>query len=225
LSDINLPREPVGRRSSQGVRRIPSQKRSLEKYEAILRACAAVLREQGYDGATTAKIAARAGVGRGTLYQYFPNRETLVATLAEAELDRLLTHAIDAHQARTAAAPLEAARSLLQMNVEFWVENRALLRVLLSEVPGVFQLPGIRRLEERFAHFARSLTRPATDEDRPEGLDRKLYVLTNSIAGFLFRLALVAPPEATASEITDELMAMLTGYLKESELSDWPSSG
>jgi hypothetical protein len=65
------------------------------------------------------------------------------------------------------------------------------------------------------------LTRPPTNENRPEALDRKLYVLTNSIAGFLFRLALVAPPEATASEITDELMAMITGYLKESELGAW----
>lgn len=215
----------MGRKPSETARRVPSQKRSVEKVEAILRACAAVLREQGYEGATTAKVAARAGVGRGTLYQYFPNRETLVAALAEAELDRLLTHTIDARQARTAATPLEAARSLLQMNVEFWVENRALLRVLLSEVPGVFQLPGIRRLEERFADFARSLMRPAAGEDRPEGLDRKLYVLSNSIAGFLFRLALVAPPEATAGEITDELMAMLTGYLRESELGDWLSPG
>jgi len=211
----------VGLKSGEMVRRVPSQKRSLEKYEAILRACAEVLREQGYAGATTAKIAARAGVGRGTLYQYFPNRETLVATLAEAEFDRLLTHTIDARQARTAGPPLEAARSLLQMNVEFWLQNRALLRVLLSEVPGVFQLPGIRRLEDRFADFARSLTRPLTGEDRPEGLDRKLYVLTNSITGFLFRLVLVGPPEATASEITDELMAMITGYLRESELGAW----
>ena len=93
----------MGRKPGATVRRVPSQKRSLEKYQAILRACAAVLRDQGYEGATTAKIAAEAGVGRGTLYQYFPNRETLVATLAEAELDRLLTHTIDARQARTAA--------------------------------------------------------------------------------------------------------------------------
>ena len=210
--------------SSRTTRRVPTQKRAQEKYEAILRACAEVLREEGYERTTTAKVAAHAGVGKGVLYQYFPNREALVATLVESEFDRLLSGAIDARQARADAPLLETARALLGMSVELWLENRKLLKVILNEVPGVFDLPEIRRIEERLAEFIHSLVPPGLAEKRPADLDRKLYVLTNSIVGCFFRLALVDPAPATAEEITDELMIMLLGYLERSGLGEELSS-
>lgn len=204
--------------SEDTARRRPTQKRAREKYKSILRACGEVLREEGFERTTTAKVAARAGVGKGALYQYFANREELVTALVESQFDRVLTRTIDAKQARGDDRPLETARALLQMNVEFWLENRKLLNVILNEVPGVFDLPGIRRLEERLTHFTNSLVAVDPAVDRPAEIDRKLYVLRNAIAGFVLRLALVEPIDATVEEITDELMTMLQGYLEGSGL-------
>lgn len=209
--------------SDDPIRRIPIQKRAREKYEAILRACAEVLREQGFERTTTARVAARAGVGKGVLYQYFPNREALVATLVESEFDRLLERTIDARQARAGAPPLAMARALLAMNIDAYLENRKLLKVILNEVPGVFDLPGIRRLEERLAEFTKSLAQLVPEGKRPPDLDRKLFVLTNAITGFVLRLVLLDPGPATAEELTDELMTMLRGYLELSGLGEWLS--
>jgi len=201
------------------TRRTPTQRRAREKYSAILRACGDVLAEQGYERTTTAAVAARAGVGRSGLYQYFANREELVATFVEWQFNRMLTLTIDVKQARVNAPPFETARALLQMNVEFWLENRKLLKVILNEVPGVFELPGIRRIEERLAQFTKSLVAVDPSPENPVEINRKLYVLTNAIAGFILRLVLVNPPvESTAEEITDELMTMLLGYLSRSGL-------
>jgi TetR/AcrR family transcriptional repressor of mexCD-oprJ operon len=54
----------------------------------ILDTAATVLTERG-EAASMAEIAEAAGVGRATLYRYFPNREALLAGLAEAALQEL----------------------------------------------------------------------------------------------------------------------------------------
>ncbi len=52
----------------------PKQDRSRETFAAILQAAAHVFEHRGYAGATTNRIAGRAGVSVGSLYQYFPTR-------------------------------------------------------------------------------------------------------------------------------------------------------
>ena len=54
--------------------------------EAVLEAAAQVLEADGYDGLTTNRVAERAGVSIGTLYQYFPDKAAVVAGLVEAQL-------------------------------------------------------------------------------------------------------------------------------------------
>ena len=49
--------------------------------EAILDATARVLVREGYARTSTNRVAAVAGVSIGSLYQYFPNKESLVAAL------------------------------------------------------------------------------------------------------------------------------------------------
>jgi AcrR family transcriptional regulator len=48
---------------------------------AILEAAAAVIAEKGYEGATMAEIAARSGTKIGSLYRFFPNKESLADTI------------------------------------------------------------------------------------------------------------------------------------------------
>lgn len=67
-------------------RRRPLQARSRDKVSYLLEAAAQVFRAEGY-GATTNRIAARAGVSIGTLYEYFPNKEALLLALAERHVE------------------------------------------------------------------------------------------------------------------------------------------
>lgn len=66
------------------------QSRGLRRVEAILDAAAQTFAEVGYDEATTAAIAARAGVSPGSLYQFFPNKEAMVHALATRYTEDLL---------------------------------------------------------------------------------------------------------------------------------------
>ena len=62
-------------------RRKPTQERSLEMVEWILEAAMRLFSEQGYKKTTTNKIAERAGVSVGSLYHYFPNKESILLEL------------------------------------------------------------------------------------------------------------------------------------------------
>lgn len=71
-------------------RRRPVQRRSLERFERILDASAGLLEEGGYGALTTREVARRAEVPIGTLYQFFPGKQGLVAALAERNLEHYL---------------------------------------------------------------------------------------------------------------------------------------
>jgi AcrR family transcriptional regulator len=58
--------------------RAPGRPRSREAHEAILRTAIALIREVGYDALTMDAIAARAGVGKATVYRRWKSREALV---------------------------------------------------------------------------------------------------------------------------------------------------
>ncbi len=73
-------------------RRIPRQNRSRALVDAILEATARVLSERGYAGTNTNLVAERAGVSVGSVYQYFPNKDSLITALHER-------HAVEMHAA------------------------------------------------------------------------------------------------------------------------------
>ena len=68
---------------STSMRRLPKQARGEERVAAILQAAALVFHEVGFDAATTNMIAQRANTAIGSLYDFFPNKETIARRLNE----------------------------------------------------------------------------------------------------------------------------------------------
>src|ERR1700760_3296451 len=69
-------------------RKIPSQKRARTTVEAILEAAAYILVRDGWEKFTTNSVAERAGVNIASLYQYFPNKDSIVAELQRRHIER-----------------------------------------------------------------------------------------------------------------------------------------
>jgi AcrR family transcriptional regulator len=63
--------------------RLPKRARGKQRVAALLQAAAAVFAEKGYEAATMTEIAARAGAPIGSLYQFFPVKETLADALVQ----------------------------------------------------------------------------------------------------------------------------------------------
>ncbi|CAM3503393.1 TetR/AcrR family transcriptional regulator [Parendozoicomonas haliclonae] len=63
------------------IRKSPRQKRSQEKVERILDEARLILTEQGLEQLTTNHIARRSGMSIGSIYQYFPNKQSILNEL------------------------------------------------------------------------------------------------------------------------------------------------
>ena len=76
-------------------RKHASQQRSRVTVDALIEATARILVKDGFDKASTNRIAEKAGVSVGSLYQYFPSKEALVAAVVH-HADRLSDEAFGA---------------------------------------------------------------------------------------------------------------------------------
>lgn len=73
--------ESIRQHPSLGLRKEPSQQRSKTTVAAVLDAAALLLAQGGLAALNTNAIAQRAGVSIGSLYQYFPSKEAILAAL------------------------------------------------------------------------------------------------------------------------------------------------
>lgn len=118
-------------------RKSPRQARAVATVEAILTAAAQVLVEWGYEKATTARVAERAGVSIGSLYQYFPNKESLVASLIERHADEIV-ETISRALAERRTLPIEQGlRGLIQASIDVHRISPALHKILHEQVPRI----------------------------------------------------------------------------------------
>ena len=83
-----MSEQPVAtrRRNQENIgqpRRIPSQKRGRERFEKILAVAAELIESNGSDGLKMSEIVEKADLSFGALYQYFPDKTSIIRTLAE----------------------------------------------------------------------------------------------------------------------------------------------
>lgn len=117
----------TNRRQSLKPRKIPQQSRAEQTVATILEAAARVLETKGMDGMNTNLVAQRAGVGVGSLYQYFPNKDALIVALSKRERDVFLAEAGGALSEPTGQ---RALKHLITVSVHQQLRRPALARAL-----------------------------------------------------------------------------------------------
>ncbi|MEO1323449.1 MAG: TetR/AcrR family transcriptional regulator [Pseudomonadota bacterium] len=139
------------------MRKTPVQARSKATIDAILLAATRVLLAIGYDKASTNKIAELAGVGIGSLYEYFPGKEAIYAEVRRREDQRLFDLTMNRPEPRTVK---ELIRSHVSIYLEFVRSNLALHAALINDVPqfavGAQELPFYREYQPWTTDFLAS---------------------------------------------------------------------
>ncbi len=109
---------------------LPQRRNGKARVAAVLAAGAAVIAERGYDAATMAEIAARAGAPIGSLYRFFPNKEVLADALIQ-RYAALVKQFFDALDRRAASEPLESlADAFLDFKIQLHDETQTMLGLL-----------------------------------------------------------------------------------------------
>ncbi|QPC94869.1 TetR family transcriptional regulator [Mesorhizobium sp. INR15] len=115
-------------------RKQPKQARATELVAAILEAAVQVLATEGAQRFTTTRVAERAGVSVGSLYQYFPNKAALLFRLQSDEWRRTGDLLHDILQ-QTGKPPLERLRILVHAFIHSECEEAAVRGALNDAAP------------------------------------------------------------------------------------------
>lgn len=117
------------------MRKEPRQARSRATVEAVVEAGARILSEQGWGGFTTNKVADAAGVSIGSLYQYFPDKLSLVDAIRGRHIDDSLNAV--RHALADTQSLAEFVEALVTNLIAAHSIHPGLHRVLLDEAPGL----------------------------------------------------------------------------------------
>ncbi len=118
-------------------RKQPRQERARQTVDAILEAAAQVFERQGYAAGTTNRIAERAGISIGSLYQYFPSKDAILVAIVERHIDEgaAALGPVLAELEADPPPPGVAFRRLMQGMLELHRHRPDLHRVLFEEAP------------------------------------------------------------------------------------------
>jgi AcrR family transcriptional regulator len=198
-------------------RKTASQQRSRATVDALVGATARILIEEGYERASTNRIAAVAGVSIGSLYQYFPSKEALVAAAAERHTQELARVALGA-MIKVAEQPVEVgARELVAAAIDAHRVDPKLHRVLAEQVPRIGRLEDIDAVERRGGAFLQSYLDAHRDEIDVADVNLAAFVLTTTVEA-LTHVAVLRRPDLLdgdkAGAFVNEVAGLVLRYLR-----------
>ena len=196
-------------------RKTPVQARSNASVNAILQATVQVLLKEGLANFTTKKVAARAGVSIGTLYQYFPNKSSLLHLLVRQQLDSF--------ELNFSKACIEVRGRKLSEMAELLAP--AFVKAKFGDAETAIALyaaagscDGCRRMRTRTAKVLADTISTASDRAVPDP-PRVARMLFSAMAGISRDIVAAGLSRSTMCEMERELAQLLRAYLLGSSTS------
>ena len=194
-------------------RKSPVQARSTASVEAILKATIQVLLKFGKERLTTTRVAARAGVSVGTLYQYFPNKSALLRAALQRHMDEVV-QAVETVCREQAGASLQTmATAIVTGFLEAKMKNvkaSLALHAVSSDIDGarIAREAGLRANRSIVALLATASNKLTTDPELVAAM------LQATMAGVSRRLLESSSPEADYETLRNELAFLASSYLR-----------
>lgn len=198
---------------SISTRKQPKQARATELVAAILQAAAQVLASEGAQRFTTTRVAEKAGVSVGSLYQYFPNKAALLFRLQSDEW-RETTELLCGILEDTELSPLERIRTLVNAFIRSECEEAAVRGALNDAAPLYRDAPEAEEAKAMANRTVEAFMRETLPHasDAVRGTTGELLMKTLSTVGADF-----SEKARTSAEIeaySDALADMFCAYLR-----------
>lgn len=193
-------------------RKRPRQVRAELTRERILTAAAHVFAEHGYAAGTTNRIAERARISIGSLYQYYPNKDAILLELLWRHLDGGMAVTKLRLTGQPPGSVKEIVRFWVRTVIEHHLDHPQLLRVLAE------QAPHSRELLEKTSHFEQELVGYLQEllEGHPEVRVADTLIaarLVFSTLELVVHKLVAAPDPIDLPGLENELVAMISRYL------------
>jgi AcrR family transcriptional regulator len=194
-------------------RKMPVQARAALTVEAISEATIQVLLSSGADRLTTTRVAERAGVSVGTLYQYYPNKQSLLFAILEQQLDRV-SAAVEAACEQSCGKPLaEMVRYVVGQFVDAKMVRTDISTALyrISVYLGGPEL--VRRTEERSRKALEGMIKTAPDvAGKPEPF--AIQMMYSAMAGATRNVLEAGAPPVMVRKLREHLVLLCQCYVR-----------
>jgi len=200
------------RKEPPAPRKLPEQDRSRATVDAIVDAAARVLVKHGYDAFTTNRVAEKAGVSIGSLYQYFPNKEALLSELMRRHT-LAIEDGIEAMAERARTAPLvDVVRAAIEHNVRAHLIDPE-LHAVLSDVPPLGKLDWEAEFTQRMVARVKAAFEMRRAEIAVRDLDLAVYIVTHMVEAVVHNAVTERLQDLESGALTDEVTRLVVGYL------------
>lgn len=178
--------------------KIPRQPRSVEMVHNILDAGMLVIRKDGLAAMTTNRVAEQAGISIGSLYQYFANRDSILAGIIErSQLD--ISQRMQQMQASQLDMPLELLiRGGLRLMLRYYEPHMTVVKRVIQEVPLLADNSVLRVMETTLMNLVRDYLLSNSHRYRLRTGHAGLYVAINTLM-FMY-LKWLSQPHPLVSE-------------------------
>jgi AcrR family transcriptional regulator len=202
------------RTESLSPRKRPQQRRSRVTIDAIFEAAIQVLLANGLDRVTTIQIAERAGVSVGSLYQYFPNKNALLAAIVKRHVSQVTDATIAACNSVHGKSIGEMCATMMSAFVDAKTRRPEVSRALYLPSAAVNADAIVKEESGRCIQAVHDMLITAGDATiaQPQVVSR---VLVGSIIGPTRAVIEAGGNRATFERLKLHLTALTVGYLKE----------
>lgn len=211
---------PSATKATLQPRKQPAQRRSSETVEAILQATIQVLVAVGKERLTTTRVAHRAGVSVGTLYQYFPNKSALLQATLRRHIQGVQTAVKKSCQQQRSQPVQQMATALVDAFLAAKMRNVNESKVLYSVSSDVDGMTIAQAAGKRVRHALAEMFVTA-----PEGLTKEPALVASVVAaalnGISRRLLESKSPERHLPVLREELLVLVYAYLRTCTVATW----
>jgi AcrR family transcriptional regulator len=192
----------------------PVQARAVVTLEAIFEGTIQVLLTLGVAKITTTKVAERAGVSVGTLYQYFPNKTSLLAALLQRHLLQVVM-AVEAACEQAKGQALDVmARTVVEAFMRAKFEHADLSRALYAVAAELDGQAVVAAMTQR-SQIALCDLLASQGQRRFHDLKTVSFVLSTALVGPVQALLALNAPAHMQAAISEQLVILVQSYLQE----------
>jgi AcrR family transcriptional regulator len=195
------------------ARKQPQQARSQATVDAIFDATIQVLLADGLPRLTTIRVAERAGVSVGTLYQYFPQKQALLFAVLQRHLERVVMTMEDATASAHGACLSTMVKAVVTAFVKAKTENLDESRALYAVALELDSRGYVQGVQARNRAALEAMLKTASDAHFDD-IAMTTFMFAGALGGPIRSLLEGKSPESTIRKFRGQLESLCLGYLE-----------
>lgn len=196
-------------------RKEPNQDRAKDTVENIVGATAHILEKDGFEKISTNRIAEKAGVSIGSLYQYFPTKEAIFSFMMERYV-RSQTEMVDKIllERKQSRDLKETIRIIISAIMESKIKQSRFQKMFAEKVLSFAGYESLQKQDDHLIALFEKYLEPFESEVRKDNLDISLYFVIQSVKVLPIAILYQNRIKLQDPRVTDELVELVYRYMK-----------